>query len=60
MQLAEEAEVEGLIAQALSPYEREVVLCYLQGMSCREIAEACGTHLKSIANALRRVKCKLR
>lgn len=48
------------IASILSPYERRVVSCYLEGMSFQQIAAACGTHLKSVDNALWRVKRKLR
>jgi len=44
----------------LSPYERKVIACYLEGMSFQQIADICGTHLKSVDNALWRVKCKLR
>jgi len=48
------------IKEVLSPYERKVIRCYMEGMSYQEIAAACGTHVKSVDNALWRVKCKLR
>jgi RNA polymerase sporulation-specific sigma factor len=53
-------EVRALMEETLSPYERRVFRCYLDGLSYQEIAETCGTHLKSVDNALWRVKCKLR
>jgi RNA polymerase sporulation-specific sigma factor len=48
------------VATLLSPYERRVVGLYLEGRSFGEIAAACGTHVKSVDNALWRVKAKLR
>ncbi|MGC8488167.1 MAG: sigma factor-like helix-turn-helix DNA-binding protein, partial [Clostridia bacterium] len=58
--LEEGAAVMAAVRDLLSPYERAVILRWLDGMSFQEIAEACGTHLKSVDNALWRVKCKLR
>lgn len=49
-----------LIETTLSPYERALVRHYLKGKSFHEIATACGTHVKSVDNALWRVKCKLK
>lgn len=48
------------IRSLLSPYERRVAECYLAGMSFEQIAAACGTHVKSVDNALWRIKGKLR
>ena len=48
------------IEAALSPYERRVAFLYLEGRSFLDIASACGTHVKSVDNALWRVKSKLR
>ncbi len=56
----EAAAVAVAIREILSPYERDVVRHYLQGRSFAEIAAACGTHPKSVDNALWRVKHKLR
>ncbi len=56
----EAAAVAAAIREILSPYERDVVRHYLQGRSFAEIAAACGTHPKSVDNALWRVKHKLR
>jgi RNA polymerase sporulation-specific sigma factor len=54
------SEVSDLLVRVLSPYERTVIGAYLDGLSYQEIADRCGTHLKSVDNALWRVKCKLR
>ena len=43
----------------LSPLEWEVLLAYLDGRSYQEIAEDLGRHVKSIDNALQRVKRKM-
>ncbi|MCL2866628.1 MAG: RNA polymerase sporulation sigma factor SigH [Clostridia bacterium] len=47
------------IDEALSPLEQEVLAAYLSGKSYQEIAAALGRHVKSIDNALQRVKRKL-
>ncbi len=60
VRLEEGAAVMAAVRDLLSPYERAVILHWLDGMSFQEIADACGTHLKSFDNALWRVKCKLR
>ena len=47
------------INEVLSPLEQQVLNAYLDGKSYQEIAEALGRHVKSIDNALQRVKRKL-
>ena len=47
------------INEVLSGLEQEVLVAYLDGKSYQEIAEALGRHVKSIDNALQRVKRKL-
>ena len=51
--------IESQIDEALSPLERRVLAAYLDGKSYQEIAEMLGRHVKSIDNALQRVKHKL-
>ena len=51
--------IEGRIGEALSDLEWEVLTSYLDGKSYQEIAEDLGRHVKSIDNALQRVKRKL-
>ena len=51
--------IESRIDQALSPLERKVLAAYLDGKSYQEIADMLGRHVKSIDNALQRVKHKL-
>ena len=51
--------IESRIDEVLSPLERRVLDAYLDGKSYQEIAEAEGRHVKSIDNALQRVKRKL-
>ena len=51
--------IENRIDEVLSPLERRVLDAYLDGKSYQEIAEAEGRHVKSIDNALQRVKRKL-
>ena len=51
--------IESRIGKMLSPLEWEVLLAYLDGRSYQEIAEDLGRHVKSIDNALQRVKRKL-
>ena len=43
----------------LSPLESEVLRLYVDGKSYQEIAESLGRHVKSIDNALQRVKRKV-
>ena len=47
------------INEVLSPLEQEVLSEYLDGKSYQEIAKNLGRHVKSIDNALQRVKRKL-
>lgn len=47
------------ISEVLSGLEQEVLDAYLDGRSYQEIAESLGRHVKSIDNALQRVKRKL-
>lgn len=47
------------IGEALSPFERRVLMAYLQGGSYQEIAAGLNRHVKSVDNALQRVKKKL-
>ena len=51
--------IESRIGKMLSPLEWEVLLDYLDGRSYQEIAEDLGRHVKSIDNALQRVKRKM-
>ena len=47
------------IGEVLSPLEQDVLRAYLDGKSYQEIADNLGRHVKSIDNALQRVKRKL-
>ncbi len=51
--------IEGKIGELLSDLEWEVLTSYLQGKSYQEIAVDLDRHVKSIDNALQRVKRKL-
>ena len=51
--------IEGRIGDMLSPLEKQVLLRYLDGKSYVEIADEMGRHVKSIDNALQRIKRKL-
>ena len=51
--------IEVRIAQSLSPLERQVLAKYLQGKSYQEISRDMKRKIKSIDNALQRVKRKL-
>lgn len=51
--------IEGKIGELLSDFEWEVLTSYLQGKSYQEIAVDLNRHVKSIDNALQRVKRKL-
>lgn len=51
--------IESKIVELLSGLEWEVLISYLQGKSYQEIAEDLQRHVKSIDNALQRVKRKL-
>jgi len=51
--------IQNKISEVLSPLEQEVLRSYLEGKSYQEIAETLHRHVKSIDNALQRVKRKL-
>lgn len=51
--------IEGRIGQMLSPMEKQVLVLYMEGKSYVEIGEEMGRHVKSIDNALQRIKRKL-
>ncbi len=53
------AEIEEKMGELLSPLEWQVLMYYLEGKSYQEIAEGLDRHVKSIDNALQRVKRKL-
>lgn len=53
------SDVEGLLSQMLSKLEMQSILLYLEGKSYQEISKEIGRHVKSIDNALQRVKRKL-
>ena len=52
-------DIHAKISEVLSGLEQEVLGAYLDGKSYQEIADALGRHVKSIDNALQRVKRKL-
>ena len=51
--------IEAKMSEILSSLEWKVLMFYLEGKSYQEIANALGRHVKSIDNALQRVKHKL-
>ena len=51
--------LEEMMGEILSELEREVLALYLDGQSYNEISEELNRHVKSIDNALQRVKRKL-
>lgn len=51
--------LEGIISQALSEFEMRVLLCHLNGMSYKEAAGVLNKDMKSIDNAMQRIKKKL-
>ena len=51
--------IEGRIGEMLSDLEKEVLVRYMEGKSYVEISEETGRHVKSIDNALQRIKRKL-
>lgn len=55
----EYTDIEAKIGEMLSELEREVLMLYLDGRSYQEIANDLDRHVKSIDNALQRVKRKL-
>ena len=52
-------QIETHLVEMLSDLEKEVLGLYLQGKSYQEIAQELGRHIKSIDNALQRIKRKL-
>ena len=51
--------IEGRIGEMLSSLEKQALARYLEGTSYQEISDEMGRHVKSIDNALQRVKRKL-
>ena len=51
--------IQNQISEVLSDLERQVLDAFMDGKSYQEIAELLGRHVKSIDNALQRVKRKL-
>ena len=51
--------IEGRIGQMLSGLEKQVLVRYMEGKSYVEIVDEMGRHVKSIDNALQRIKRKL-
>lgn len=51
--------LEGKVSEVLSELEQRVLALYLEGRSYNEISELLNRHVKSIDNALQRVKRKL-
>ncbi len=51
--------IETKMGEILSSLEWKVLMCYLEGKSYQEIAEDLNRHVKSVDNALQRVKRKL-
>ncbi|NQD50903.1 RNA polymerase sporulation sigma factor SigH, partial [Bacillus altitudinis] len=52
-------DIEMKMGELLSELERKVLVLYLDGRSYQEISEDLNRHVKSIDNALQRVKRKL-
>ncbi len=51
--------IEGRIGEMLSDLEKEVLIRYIEGKSYQEISAEMNRHVKSIDNALQRIKRKL-
>ena len=51
--------IEGRIGEMLSDLEKQVLVLYMEGKSYVEISKAMGRHVKSVDNALQRIKRKL-
>ena len=51
--------IEGRIGEMLSDLEKQVLVLYMEGKSYVEISRAMGRHVKSVDNALQRIKRKL-
>jgi RNA polymerase sporulation-specific sigma factor len=52
-------EIQKKASQRLSPFERSVLQLYLEGLSYHEIADALQKPVKSVDNAIQRIKKKL-
>lgn len=52
-------DMESRINELLSPFEQKVLALYIDGCSYQEISEQLKRHVKSIDNALQRIKRKL-
>lgn len=52
-------DIDETVANALSDLEKKVLLCYLDGLSYREMSSSLDCPAKSIDNALQRVKRKI-
>ncbi|MBQ8264148.1 MAG: sigma-70 family RNA polymerase sigma factor [Oscillospiraceae bacterium] len=55
----ERKDVYQMARSILSPLERRVMDCYLEGLSYDEIAQRCGKNVKSVDAALQRIRKKL-
>ena len=55
----EATRIEGAMSESLSDLERKALMLYLEGSTYQEISEELDRHVKSIDNALQRVKRKL-
>lgn len=55
----EEAERLSKLDQKLSPLERKILLFFLHGLSYREISEQVGRPIKSVDNAIQRIRRKV-
>ena len=55
----EEAERLSWLDQKLSPLEREIITLFLYGLSYREISEQVGRPIKSVDNAIQRIRRKV-
>ncbi|MET3684050.1 RNA polymerase sporulation-specific sigma factor [Alkalibacillus flavidus] len=53
------ADMEGKMQDLLSEFEQDVLELYLDGRTYQEISDQLGRHVKSIDNALQRIKRKL-
>ena len=51
--------LEGIISDTLSEFEMNVLLCHLNGKTYKDIAEYLGKDVKSVDNAMQRIKRKL-
>ena len=51
--------LEGKLNEVLSDFEMQVLLCYLNGQTYKEIADALNRDAKAVDNAMQRIKKKL-